>query len=145
MPTSQSKAVWNGDLKSGKGTMSIGKKGTPAPFGFASRFESGDGYNPEELLGAAHAGCFSMALANKLASGGAKVNGITTTADVKLEKTPSGFAITGILLNTEADVENVDPAIFAKAVEETKTGCPVSKALSAVPTQVIHRLVTKSR
>ena len=145
MPMSKSTAVWNGDLKSGNGTMMIGKSATPAPFSFASRFENGQGYNPEELLGAAHAGCFSMALANKLASSGARPHSIRTTADVKLEKTPSGFAIVGIVLTTEAEVDGIDGAAFGQAVEETKVGCPVSKALSGVPVEVIHRLVSKSR
>ena len=145
MPISRSSAAWHGDLKSGKGTMVIGKSETPAPFSFNSRFEGGQGFNPEELLGAAHAGCFSMALANKLAGLGAKPNAIRTTADVKLEKTPSGFAIVGIVLTTDADVDNIDGPTFTKAVDETKVGCPVSKALSAIPIEVIHRLTTQKR
>src|SRR5262245_19194008 len=113
MTLSKSKATWSGDLKGGKGTMLIGKKQTAAPYGFGTRFEgTGDGYTPEELLAAAHAGCYSMALANKLASNGAKVNKINTTAEAKLEKTPNGFAVTSIQLNCEADVEGVDAAAF---------------------------------
>jgi osmotically inducible protein OsmC len=141
MPQSKSQATWTGDLKSGNGTMLIGKKQTPAPFGFSSRFENGPDFNPEELLGAAHAGCFSMALANKLSQAGAKVNKISTTDEVTLEKGASGFAISGIRLRTEADVENVDEAAFNKAAEETKTGCPVSKALASVPMQLEARLL----
>jgi osmotically inducible protein OsmC len=143
MTLSKSHAVWSGDLKSGKGTMLIGKKESPAPYGFGSRFEGTEGFTPEELLGAAHAGCFSMALANKLASSGAKVNRVKTVAEVKLEKMPSGFAITGIQLNCEADVEGVDAAAFSKAAEEIKTGCPVSKALASVPMQLSAKLLAK--
>ncbi len=143
MTLSKSHALWTGDLKTGKGTMSIGKKETPAPYGFGSRFEGTDGYTPEELLGAAHAGCFSMALANKLASSGAKVNSVKTVAEVKLEKGAAGFSITGIQLNCEADVEGVDEATFAKAAEEIKSGCPVSKALAAVPMQLSAKLLSK--
>ena len=145
MPLSKSNAVWSGDLKTGNGTMQIGKKESPAPYSFGSRFEGGDGFTPEELLGAAHAGCFSMALANKLASAGAKPNRIKTTADVKLEKTAGGFSITGIHLTTEADVEGIDEAGFAKAAEEVKSTCPVSKALAAVPMQLDHRLLSRNR
>lgn len=143
MPLSHSQAVWSGDLKNGNGMMQIGKKESPAPFSFGSRFEGGEGFTPEELIGAAHAGCFSMALANKLASSGAKPNRISTSADVKLEKTNAGFSITGIQLTTEADVEGIDEAAFAKAAEEVKTSCPVSKALASVPIQLQHRLLTR--
>lgn len=143
MPLSHSQAVWSGDLKNGNGMMKIGKKESPAPYSFGSRFEGGEGFTPEELIGAAHAGCFSMALANKLAASGAKPNRIQTTADVQLEKSAAGFSITGIHLSTEADVEGIDEAAFAKAAEEVKSTCPVSKALSAVPMKLDHRLLTR--
>lgn len=146
MPDSRSQAVWNGDLKGGHGTMSIGRSQTVAPYSFASRFETGDGYNPEELIAAAHAGCFSMALSNKLTTAGFRPQRIKTVATVKLEKRPEGFAIAAIELDTEGEVEGVEEGRFAEFVNDAKANCPVSKALASVPISVKHRLLAgKSR
>ncbi len=101
------------------------------------RFETGSTTNPEELIGAAHAGCFSMALANSLSKEGFKVNSIKTDANVHLEKLESGFTITKIELDTVGDVEGIDAATFAKHAEQTKGGCPVSKALTG-PTIILN-------
>jgi osmotically inducible protein OsmC len=137
--------VWTGDLKSGHGTMNIGRAQTAAPYSFGSRFEAGDGYNPEELIAAAHAGCFSMALANKLAAAGFRPARIKTTANVKLEKKAEGFAITAIELDAEGEVEGVDDGRFSEFVNDAKANCPVSKALSSVPITAKSRLLAKSK
>ncbi len=141
MPDNRSQAVWSGDLKNGHGTMSIGRTQTPAPYSFSSRFESGDGYNPEELIAAAHAGCFSMALSNKLGTAGFRPQRVKTTANVRMEKTADGFAITAIELDTEGEVEGIDEDRFEEFVNDAKANCPVSKALSAVPITVKFRLL----
>ena len=145
MPDRKSTAVWTGDLKSGHGTMSVGKAQTAAPYSFGSRFESADGYNPEELIAAAHAGCFSMALAHKLAGAGFKPSRIKTTANVKLEKKGDGFAITAIELDTEGEIDGIDESRFGEFVADAKANCPVSKALSAVPISARSRLLAKAK
>ena len=129
----KAEAQWNGDLKSGKGSLSVGSKAFAGPYSFVSRFEGSGDTNPEELLGAAHAGCFSMALAHALATAGHTPTSVTTTATVHLNKVEAGFAITGISLTTRGVVPGLSNAEFVKFAEETKTGCIVSKALSAVP------------
>jgi osmotically inducible protein OsmC len=129
----KSEARWNGDLKSGKGTVKLGSGAYEGAYSFASRFESGTGTNPEELLGAAHAGCFSMALAAALAAAGHTATSVTTTATVHLTKGDAGFSISGIDLVTRGQVPGLSPAEFNKFAEDTKTGCIVSRALSAVP------------
>lgn len=126
-------AQWNGDLKSGHGTMSVGSGAFSGPFSFISRFEKSGDTNPEELLGAAHAGCFSMALANSLALAGHLATSIQTTAVVSANKTDAGFAITNIALTTRGVVPGLSNEEFVKFAEATKTGCIVSRALSAVP------------
>jgi osmotically inducible protein OsmC len=131
MPIRKANAQWKGDLKSGKGTLNTETKTlNNILFDAGSRFESGNTTNPEEILGAAHAGCYSMALANSLAKDGFKVNSITTDAKVHLEKTDAGFTITKIELDTVGDVDGVDNDKFKKYAEQTKTGCPVSRALT---------------
>jgi osmotically inducible protein OsmC len=126
-------AQWFGDLKSGNGTMAVGSGAFSGPFSFISRFEKSGDTNPEELLGAAHAGCFSMALANSLAGAGHVVTSVKTTAVVSANKGATGFAITGIALTTRGVVPGLSEAEFQKFAEETKTGCIVSRALAAVP------------
>ena len=126
-------ARWTGDLKAGRGNVKLGSGSYQGPYSFASRFENGAGTNPEELLGAAHAGCFSMALARALSTAGHVPTGVTTTATVHLGQVSGGFAITSIDLVTRGEVPGVSEAEFKKAAEATKTGCIVSKALSAVP------------
>ena len=131
MPIRKANAQWKGDLKSGKGTLNTETKLlNETLYDAGSRFESGKTTNPEELIGAAHAGCYSMALANSLAKDGFKVNSITTDAKVHLEKTDAGFTITKIELDTVGDVDGIDGDKFKKYAEQTKTGCPVSRALT---------------
>jgi osmotically inducible protein OsmC len=129
----QAEAQWKGDLKSGRGSLSVGSKAFAGPYSFVSRFEGSGDTNPEELLGAAHAGCYSMALSHALAQAGHTPTSVTTTATVHLNKVASGFAITGISLTTRGVVPGLSAAEFLTFAEQTKTGCIVSQALSAVP------------
>lgn len=138
MSVSHSTAVWEGNLTEGKGTMKLGKGGYEGPFTKASRFDDGAGTNPEELIGAAHAGCFSMFLSALLSKSGFPPAEIKTSAKVHLG---AGPAITLIELETEAVVPNCDEATFLQHAEQAKAGCPVSKALSAVPMQLKASLV----
>jgi len=131
MPIRKANAQWKGDLKSGKGTLNTETKLlNETLYDAGSRFESGKTTNPEELIGAAHAGCYSMALANALSKDGFKVNSVDTEAKVHLEKLESGFTITKIELDTVGDVAGIEKDKFQKYAEQTKTGCPVSKALT---------------
>ena len=129
MSISKATAEWTGGIKTGKGAMKPAHA-PEAPFSLGSRFEGQPGSNPEELLGAALAGCFSMALTLALETSGSPSQGIKTSADVKLEKQGEGFAITGITLTTEANVPGLDDAKFQGIAAETKKNCPVSKALA---------------
>jgi osmotically inducible protein OsmC len=137
MPISNSSAVWKGNLVDGSGTMKLGKGGYEGPFTKASRFEDGAGTNPEELVGAAHAGCYSMFLSAILSKSGFPPAEIKTTAKVHLGDGP---AITLIELETDATVPGCDEAVFLEHAEKAKAGCPVSKALSAVPMTLKARL-----
>jgi osmotically inducible protein OsmC len=137
MPTRTSTANWQGTLKDGAGTTRLGSGAYEGPFSFVSRFEDGPGTNPEELIAAAHAGCYSMALSNTLGKAGFTPAAIDTTATVHLNP-PAG--ITKIELATVADVPGIDEADFLKYAEETKAACPVSKALSAVEITLTARL-----
>ena len=131
MPIRRANAEWHGDLKSGKGSLNTETKTlNNVPYDAGSRFESGSTTNPEEIIGAAHAGCYSMALANSMSKEGFKVNSIKTDARVHIEKLEQGFTITKIELDTVGDVEGIDAAGFSKFAEQTKTGCPVSRALT---------------
>jgi osmotically inducible protein OsmC len=125
-------AVWKGGLKDGKGAVST-ESGvlSNAQYGFNTRFENGPGTNPEELLGAAHAGCFSMALSAQLGEAGLKAESINTTATVSLEKVEGGFAITAVHLDLTAKIPGADQAAFEKAANNAKAGCPVSKLFNA--------------
>ncbi len=134
-------AVWTGELNTGNGNVKLGSGAYNGPYNFSSRFEDGTGTNPEELLGAAHAGCFSMALAARLSREGHTVHSIATTAHVHLERTDAGMAITRIELVTEGKVEGIDAAYFSEAAEGTKEGCIISRALSATPMSVSATLV----
>jgi osmotically inducible protein OsmC len=128
-------AHWSGDLRTGTGTIST-ETGVlrEAPYGFASRFEDGPGTNPEELIGAAHAACFSMALSLGLEQAGFTADSIDTKAVVSLDKDGDGFAITAVHLTCRADVPGADAATFDRIAEATKAGCPVSKVLKATIT-----------
>lgn len=133
MPVRKGSAEWKGNLKEGKGTVST-ETGTlkDVAYDFVSRFEQGSHTNPEELVGAAHAACFSMAFANNLSNAGHKVNSIKTEDKVTIEKKEAGFTITKIEVNTVGNVEGIDETTFQKMAEEAKKGCPVSRALTGV-------------
>ncbi|HEV7278993.1 MAG TPA: OsmC family protein [Pirellulaceae bacterium] len=124
-------AVWQGGLKDGKGSIST-ESGALAeyPYGFAARFEGKPGTNPEELIGAAHAGCFTMALSLILGEAGLKADRMETSADVTLDKVDDGFAITSIHLTLKAKIPGADQARFEELTNKAKVGCPVSKVLS---------------
>ena len=125
-------AVWNGGLKDGKGTISTGSGVlSNTQYSFSTRFEDGAGTNPEELIAAAHAGCFSMALSGQLAQAGLTAESINTTATVRLEKTDSGFAITSVHLDVRARIPGAEASAFETAANNAKSGCPVSKVLNA--------------
>jgi lipoyl-dependent peroxiredoxin len=121
-------AEWRGGLKDGKGTVST-QSGTlkQTQYSFSTRFENGVGTNPEELLAAAHAGCFSMALSGQLGNAGMTADSINTTATVTLDKVEGGFAITKVHLDVTAKIPNADQAKFETAANNAKAGCPVSK------------------
>lgn len=125
-------AVWTGDLKSGKGAIST-QSGvlSDQTYGFKTRFENEKGTNPEELIAAAHAGCFSMALSKALGDEGMTAERIETSADVTLEQADGGFAITAVHLTLKARIPGADKAKFEKAANGAKAGCPVSKVLNA--------------
>lgn len=132
MPTRVSNATWKGDLKQGSGVMKVGKDGYEGPFTYVSRFEEGEGTNPEELLGAAHAGCYSMFLAALLSADGYIPNTVKTSATVHIGSVDGAPTIHTIELYCEADVPEIDDSDFLKYAEDAKAGCPVSKALAAV-------------
>ena len=136
-------ARWTGDLKTGKGRVTLGSGAYEGPYSFASRFENAPETNPEELLGAAHAGCFSMALNAALGRAGHQPTSITTTSTVHLTKGEGGFGISGITLKTRGVVPGLMEAEFQKFAEETKAGCIVSRALSAVPMTLDAQLVSR--
>lgn len=125
-------AQWTGDITSGGGRMKLGSGAYEGPYDFRSRMEDGAGTNPEELIGAAHAGCFSMALAAQLGGAGFKPERIETHAQVHFNKAASGWTIEKIELTTTASVPGIDPAEFQKQAEGAKANCPVSRALSGV-------------
>jgi osmotically inducible protein OsmC len=133
MPKRTANARWNGTLQEGDGTMRMASGAYEGPFSFQSRFAEGDGTNPEELIAAAHAGCFSMALSGELGRAGHEAESVETTATVHIEKLDEGFGITRIELDTRARVPGVDEQEFQRAAEGAKKGCPVSQALAAVP------------
>lgn len=127
-------AEWNGSLKEGAGKMRLGSGAFEGPYSFVSRFETGPGTNPEELIGAAHAGCFSMALAAALGRAGHSPTSIKTTAAVHLGSTEAGPTITRIELDVVGEVPGIDAATFQEHAEGAKKGCVVSRALAGVPT-----------
>ena len=134
------KAQWDGNLPQGRGTMSFGSGAWSGAYSFQSRFEEGAGTNPEELIAAAHAGCFSMAFANELAKAGFEPKRVNTTANVHLTKGEAGFSISTVELKTEADVPGIDPAKFQEIANKAKTGCPVSKALAGTQIKLEAKL-----
>jgi lipoyl-dependent peroxiredoxin len=132
MPTRRANAVWNGSLTEGSGTMRMASGAFEGPYSFQSRFEEGDGTNPEELIAAAHAGCYSMALSAELGKAGVTPDSVETEATVHLDPVEGGFAIKRIDLQTRVTAPGADESTFREAAEAAKKGCPVSQALAAV-------------
>jgi osmotically inducible protein OsmC len=132
MPVRKAHAEWDGSITEGNGRMALGSGAFEGQYSFKSRMEEGTGTNPEELIGAAHAGCFSMALSLVLGEGGNEPESISTDAKVHFDKQGDGFAITRIELTTRGRVPGLDDDGFVKAAEAAKENCPVSKALAGV-------------
>lgn len=141
MATRTADAEWQGNLFDGKGTMKFGGGAFEGAYSFKSRFEEGTGTNPEELIAAAHAGCFSMAFSAGLAAAGFDPKRVHTTAKITIEKVGDGFAITRSELVTEADVLGIDDTTFQALAGAAKQGCPVSKALAGVEITLDAKLV----
>jgi osmotically inducible protein OsmC len=133
MPLKTADAVWSGSLTDGSGTLKTQSGAVSVPYNWKSRSGDAPGTNPEELIAAAHAGCFSMALSHMLSEGGHPPTKISTTAQVSFDKVEGGFGITKILLKTEGQVPGIDDATFKATADKAKAGCPVSKALASVP------------
>ena len=141
MPTRKAEAEWKGNLAEGQGRLKVGSGAFEGPYSFKSRFEEGQSAtNPEELIGAAHAGCFTMALVAALSRAGHKPTRIHTTAQVKLEKVGDAFSITKIDLDTEAEIPGIDDATFQQFARDAKQNCPVSKALAGTEIALTARL-----
>lgn len=140
MPVRNSVAVWEGDFKSGKGKMTLGSGLFKSEYNSASRFEHQPGTNPEELIAAAHAGCFSMFLSLLLQQQGYRAEHIHTVARVDIDKTGEGYRIRSIELETEAKVPEIEDTVFLQLAEDAKVKCPVSQALSSVPIKLHARL-----
>ena len=132
MPKRTANARWEGSLQDGNGTMRMASGAYEGPYSFQSRFEEGDGTNPEELIAAAHAGCFSMALSGELGRAGHEPESVETEAIVHLEKVAEGFAIKRIELRTRVSAPGLDDSGLQEAAQAAKKGCPVSQALAAV-------------
>jgi len=141
MAVRSAEAEWNLGLREGKGTVKLGSGAFQGPYSFVSRFEDGPGTNPEELIAAAHAGCFSMALSGILGSNGYQPQRIRTSARVTIEKANGGFQITRSELSTQADVPGIDEETFRNLAHQAKEGCPVSKALAGVQISLDARLL----
>ncbi|HEU0123377.1 MAG TPA: OsmC family protein [Bryobacteraceae bacterium] len=139
----KSKAEWKGDLKTGAGNIEFGSGAYNGPYSFNSRFADGTGTNPEELIAAAHSGCFSMAFSLALQIAGYVATRIHTTASVNLEPSGGGFAITGIDLVNESVIPGISDEQFQVIAADAKANCPVSKALSAVPISLRATLVAE--
>jgi lipoyl-dependent peroxiredoxin len=135
-------AVWQGDLKSGKGNIKFGNGAFDGQYSFSSRFEEGTGTNPEELVAAAHAGCFSMAFSHGLSQAGHTPTEVKTTAKVHLEKGEQGFSVPKIDLVTVAKVPGIDNAKFQEEAEKAKKNCPISKLLLAAEITLDAKLVS---
>lgn len=142
MPTRKAEAQWEGNLAEGKGRLSVGSGAFEGPYSFKSRFEEGESAtNPEELLGAAHAGCFTMALTAQLSRSQITPKRIHTEARVKLEKIGEAFSITQIELETEAEIPDIDDATFQQYAQGAKENCPLSKALASTPISMTAKLI----
>lgn len=141
MPVRKANAVWEGSLKEGHGTVALGSGAYEGRYSFGSRFEEAGGTNPEELIGAAHAGCFSMALSAGLGRSGYTPKRVATSAKVHLEKVGEGFKITRIELDNESEIPGIDESAFQEHANKAKEGCPVSQALAGVEISLNARLV----
>ncbi|HEV7367870.1 OsmC family peroxiredoxin [Arenibaculum sp.] len=141
MPARTAQAEWRGDLRGGNGRVRTGSGAIDRDYSFVSRFEDGSGTNPEELLAAAHAACFSMALSHGLAQAGHAPTRVATTARAYLDKVADGFAVTRIELECEAEVPGIAEDEFRSQADAAKTGCPISKALAATEIRLTARLV----
>jgi len=141
MKTNKANAVWNGSLKNGKGHMILGENDIEFPFSFSSRFEDGKGSNPEILIGAAHAGCFSMEFSNLLSVEGHEPKSVSTTAKIFMDKVEGRFTITESQLIVEAVVPGIENDLFQKLAMDAKENCPVSKALSSLKITLNARLM----
>ena len=140
MAVRESSAEWNGSLRDGSGQMRVGGAAATKPYSFSSRFEEGAGSNPEELLAAAHAGCFSMALSGVLGKAGFTPESISTNARVHVEKSDAGFSITRIELDTRAKVPGIDADTFKASAEDANTNCPVSRLFKGAEITLTARL-----
>ena len=141
MPVRKANAVWEGSLKEGHGTVALGSGAYEGRYSFGSRFEEAGGTNPEELIGAAHAGCFSMALSAGLGRAGFTPTRVATSAKVHLEKVGEGFKITRIELDNESTIPGIDESTFQEHATKAKEGCPVSQALAGTEILLNARLV----
>src|ERR1043165_5149680 len=130
MPIRTANARWQGNLTEGSGTIKTGKGGIQGNYSFKSRFEEGEGTNPEELIGAAHAGCFSMAFSKAISDAGFTPTSVDTVATVHMDKPDAGLSVPRIDLETQGDVPGVDDATFQKLAEDAKANCPISRLLS---------------
>lgn len=142
MPTKNASAIWKGNLKSGGGTMKLGSGSYEGSYTFASRFENGKGTNPEELIGAAHSGCFAMAFSNELDKAGFTPEYMDVHANVKLEVLDDGPKITTISLTAKGKVPGIENDKFQEIAEAAKKGCPVSKALTGVNIELDASLIS---
>ena len=142
MPVRNADAVWEGGLTAGKGRVKLGSGAYEGQYSFTSRFENGTGTNPEELIAAAHAGCFAMAFSAGLGKAGITPKRIHTVAKVSLDKVGEGFKITKIILDCDAVITGIDEATFRKHAEDAKKGCPVSQALAGTQIELNARLAS---
>ena len=142
MPVRTAEAEWKGNLSRGSGRMKLGSGAFEGSYSFPSRFEEGPGSNPEELIGAAHAGCFSMALSHILSEAGHIPDVVHTTAKVHIDKVEDGFKITSIELQTKGKVPGIDEETFWEKAEAAKEGCPVSQALAGTEITLEAELLT---
>jgi osmotically inducible protein OsmC len=141
MPIRSAKAQWEGNLQEGRGKMTFAGGAFDGAYSFSSRFEEGKGTNPEELIAAAHAGCFSMAFSNQLAKAGFTPKRVSTVAKVHLVKGEAGFGIPTIELETEGDVPGIDDAKFQELADAAKKGCPISKLLTGAEIKLNAKLL----
>ncbi|OGT27648.1 MAG: peroxiredoxin [Gammaproteobacteria bacterium RBG_16_66_13] len=140
MPIRTAEAVWEGTSREGKGIVRAEGGGFEGPYSYASRFEDGQGTNPEELLAAAHAACFALALSSRLSKAGTPPRQVRARSNVSIDKVAGDWSVTGIRLEVEADVQGVSPADFDRLAEDAKVNCPISRALKAVPISLEARL-----